>query len=639
MEMRVSHRRFAFGLTAGFLLLPGVAHAWWSEDWTKRKLFQIDTGPAGANVTEAVGPSPVLVRLHPGNFKFDGAKPDGSDLRFIASDDKTPLKHHVEKFDSLLGEALIWVGVPELKPGSKADLWLYYGNEKAAVADDAKGTYDGSTALVYHFAERGQPPKDSGKWAIHAAGTGESTEAIIGDGLRLGGGAPLEIPASPTLAWAAGAKATWSLWIKPADEKATGVLLSRREGGSALVLGVEDGKPYVQLESDSQVRRAVARDELAANRWHHLAVAAGEAIALYVDGHSAEKIGAALPSLSGPIRLGGDAAPAAAEPAGGSASARAQPRGFKGDVDELQMASAERPEAFLRAAFASQGADGAAFLAAGQDEEKGSGGGGYFTVILRSVTVDGWVVIGLLGAMAFVSWLVMISKASYLGAVERANDYFSERFRHLGADLKKLVAQENSDAQLGEPKILQRSPLHRIFKITIEEVGKRMAAARPLSAEAIESIRASMDAGLVRENQRLSERMVLLTIAISGGPFLGLLGTVVGVMITFASIAAAGDVNVNAIAPGIAAALVATVAGLAVAIPALFGYNWLLTRIKNATAAMQVFADELVTRLAEAYSERAAAAPSRPLREASGDWAHREAVRPPPLPAPAMNVE
>jgi biopolymer transport protein ExbB len=93
--------------------------------------------------------------------------------------------------------------------------------------------------------------------------------------------------------------------------------------------------------------------------------------------------------------------------------------------------------------------------------------------------------------------------------------------------------------------------------------------------------------------------MVLLTIAISGGPFLGLLGTVVGVMITFAAIAAAGDVNVNAIAPGIAAALLATVAGLFVAIPALFGYNYLLIRNKNVTANMQVFVDEFVTRLAE----------------------------------------
>jgi biopolymer transport protein ExbB len=106
---------------------------------------------------------------------------------------------------------------------------------------------------------------------------------------------------------------------------------------------------------------------------------------------------------------------------------------------------------------------------------------------------------------------------------------------------------------------------------------------------------------MVRETQKLNKLMVFLTIAISGGPFLGLLGTVVGVMITFAAIAAAGDVNVNAIAPGIAAALLATVAGLAVAIPSLFGYNYLITRIKEATSDMHVFVDEFVTKLAEFY--------------------------------------
>ena len=95
--------------------------------------------------------------------------------------------------------------------------------------------------------------------------------------------------------------------------------------------------------------------------------------------------------------------------------------------------------------------------------------------------------------------------------------------------------------------------------------------------------------------------MVLLTIAISGGPFLGLLGTVVGVMITFAAIAASGDVNINAIAPGIAAALVATVAGLAVAIPSLFGYNYLGSQIKEIIADMHVFVDEFITRVAEYY--------------------------------------
>jgi len=111
-----------------------------------------------------------------------------------------------------------------------------------------------------------------------------------------------------------------------------------------------------------------------------------------------------------------------------------------------------------------------------------------------------------------------------------------------------------------------------------------------------------VEATMIREIQRLNSQMVVLTISIAGGPFLGLLGTVVGVMITFAAIAAAGDVNVNAIAPGIAAALVATVAGLAVAIPALFGYNYLIGRIQALTADMQVFVDELTTRIAENHS-------------------------------------
>jgi len=152
------------------------------------------------------------------------------------------------------------------------------------------------------------------------------------------------------------------------------------------------------------------------------------------------------------------------------------------------------------------------------------------------------------------------------------------------------------------------SPLYGVYHVAVRELQHRFEIYRGkgialnLTPQALNAIRASMDADMVRETQRLNSQMVLLTIAISGGPFLGLLGTVVGVMITFAAIAAAGDVNINAIAPGIAAALLATVAGLAVAIPALFGYNYLASRIKSINGSMQVFADELITKLAENYS-------------------------------------
>jgi len=149
------------------------------------------------------------------------------------------------------------------------------------------------------------------------------------------------------------------------------------------------------------------------------------------------------------------------------------------------------------------------------------------------------------------------------------------------------------------------STLYRLYSAGLREIKKRQheGAKLALSGAAMDAIKAAIDADLVRETQKQNAGMVLLTIAISGGPFLGLLGTVVGVMITFAAIAAAGDVNVNAIAPGIAAALLATVAGLGVAIPALFGYNYLASRIKNITIAMQIFVDEFVTRSAELYGK------------------------------------
>jgi biopolymer transport protein ExbB len=124
------------------------------------------------------------------------------------------------------------------------------------------------------------------------------------------------------------------------------------------------------------------------------------------------------------------------------------------------------------------------------------------------------------------------------------------------------------------------------------------------SNEALNLVRSRLDAAVVRENQNINKNMVLLTIAISGGPFLGLLGTVMGVMITFAVIASTGDVNINSIAPGISGALAATVAGLAVAIPALFAYNYLLTRIKEINADMQVFTDEFLAVITKRVADR-----------------------------------
>jgi biopolymer transport protein ExbB len=241
-------------------------------------------------------------------------------------------------------------------------------------------------------------------------------------------------------------------------------------------------------------------------------------------------------------------------------------------------------------------------VSAGQEEENGGLSGGYFGVILRSVTIDGWVVISILMVMAVISITVMANKARYISRVAKANAKFLAWFEEANYDVMRLEALAAVEA-VNE---MDASVLYRICDAGSTELAKRMGrdAQLSLTPQAVATIKANLDRISAYESQKLNAQMVLLTIAISGGPFLGLLGTVVGVMITFAAIAATGDVNINAIAPGIAAALVATVAGLAVAIPALFGYNYLITRIKDMTGEMHAYTDEFVTRLAEAHPPR-----------------------------------
>ena len=116
----------------------GLGARWWDGDWPLRKLITVDTTATGVPITEPIGSSPVLIRLHDGDFRFSYAKPDGTDLRFVAADDKTLLAYHIEKFDSLLNEAFVWVNVPGLKPGTKTSYPLRHalrGREDREIAD------------------------------------------------------------------------------------------------------------------------------------------------------------------------------------------------------------------------------------------------------------------------------------------------------------------------------------------------------------------------------------------------------------------------------------------------------------------------------------------------------------------------
>jgi biopolymer transport protein ExbB len=373
-------------------------------------------------------------------------------------------------------------------------------------------------------------------------------------------------PAADAVKVQAGGAATVSLWIKPEAVDA-GTLLA----WGPLQLVVQAGRLGARLGA---VR--AEGGELRAGTWNHVAATlAGGKLRLYANGQEVAQADAATPALVGEWRVG---------------------QGLRGAVDEVQLANAARSAAWLKLAAAAEGTEGRLVRATreGRDQPAEGASPGYMGILVKNLTIDAWVVIVILAGMFVLAAWVMVDKLMFIGRADGDNRRFLARFRDSG---QGVLALRDAGAH-------PNSSLYRLYLAGLRELERRKVGegnAAPLSGASLDAVKASVDADLVRESHRLNSGMVWLTIAISGGPFLGLLGTVVGVMITFAAIAAAGDVNVNAIAPGIAAALLATVAGLAVAIPALFGYNYLASRIKNVSADMQIFVDEFITRVAEEY--------------------------------------
>ena len=139
----------------------------------------------------------------------------------------------------------------------------------------------------------------------------------------------------------------------------------------------------------------------------------------------------------------------------------------------------------------------------------------------------------------------------------------------------------------------------------------RLEIATPISSAQMRSVESAMERAVGESSLRLESQMILLATAVSGAPFLGLLGTVWGVMDTFGDVAAAGSANLAAMAPGVSAALITTVTGLLVAIPAMFGYNFLVTSIRGMTVDMDNFASELSSEFAHRYVERGVRPTSR----------------------------
>ena len=569
------------------------AHAWWDEKWQYRKKIIFDTTPAGADIKGNLDDTAVLLRLHTANFNFAGAKEDGSDIRFLSGDDKLPLKFQKEIYDPANEIALFWVRVPRIMAGSKQDfIWIYYGNKSAAQVQDQGGVYDVNQLLVYHLDEAEGKPRDETAYGNHPSefSAEMGVAAVIGPGLTLNGSSDrIIIPRSPSLNFSTGF--TFSTWIRISQPQNNARLFSWEDPNQSLVIGIDQTKVFARAAAGGQTAETEKTADLPVASWHHLTVTAepSKRLTIYLDGAETAWVNfpGALPEPASDLCIG----------------ASLDGKGFfSGDLDEIQLTKTARPAEWIRAAVKGQGPDN--ILASVTEEEVFAGSGETLTihlikVVARTITLDGWLVIGTLVILGSLCWIVFLSKLVALRQTTRANASFSEQLRE-SPELETLYKQEENG--------FGSSSLYRIYQAGFEELelvrskievkeGNAVKEGNGLSKSIMNAVRAALDKATMLESRRFGAGLMILTFGISGGPFLGLFGTVWGVMNTFAGMAEAGEANLTAIAPGVASALACTLFGLLVAIPALFSYSFITQRIKDLNADMYLFADEFVVKL------------------------------------------
>jgi len=212
--------------------------------------------------------------------------------------------------------------------------------------------------------------------------------------------------------------------------------------------------------------------------------------------------------------------------------------------------------------------------------------------IWNLATPEARIIIVILGVFSVFAWSTMAAKALQMRRAKKLNHHFEIEFR-----------QQKGTLQMYERRLpVEGCPLFSVYQDGCTELDTRLQNAdgtrkTELSIKSMEHIKRSMEGAVARESLRLESGLILLAIAVSGGPFLGLLGTVWGVMDTFGGVAVKQKADLAAMAPGVSAALITTVAGLLVAIPSMFGYNWLVHTLRVLTVELDNFAQALASRM------------------------------------------
>jgi biopolymer transport protein ExbB/TolQ len=241
------------------------------------------------------------------------------------------------------------------------------------------------------------------------------------------------------------------------------------------------------------------------------------------------------------------------------------------------------------------------------------------TFASKHLTNEGLFTICALLVVSIFSWTVIISKTRQLIRAKKTTKKFYVAYRATRDPLQIFRQKEEFDG----------SPAYELYITGAEEIDYHLKnnpveiteiksmnnsagtfaetdmPARSISVKvsrtSFETVQVALERAASTEALSLEKGMIILSTAVAGGPFIGLFGTVWGVMETFSGIGMAGAATLNAMAPGVAAALLATVAGLFVAIPAMFAYNYMVTTIRGITQELDGFSAEYATSLEHKY--------------------------------------
>ncbi|MGH9759295.1 MAG: MotA/TolQ/ExbB proton channel family protein [Blastocatellia bacterium] len=192
-------------------------------------------------------------------------------------------------------------------------------------------------------------------------------------------------------------------------------------------------------------------------------------------------------------------------------------------------------------------------------------------------------VLAILVVFSIASWTIVIAKWLWLKRAEKATVEFLDRFRK---------RQKLSDVYM-DAENLKASPVARILLAGYDEIGSQMNSGGR-EVYSLDAISRQLQSATIDEVTAMERSMSWLATTANASPFIGLFGTVVGIIIAFQGLSAAGASSIQAVAPGIADALIATAAGIAAAVPAAIFYNHFLGRIKVLTAAMDRFSLQLL---------------------------------------------